>query len=113
MNRWIAENTADHTSLLSSMVAMCTRPTTRNIQRKINPRFLPLIDKVLIAGLKLGPAGKHEAINKVLQLIPEWKRGDCWGRIRQLRRMAAVAGHSFPSPKEAVQAGEDRELDCP
>lgn len=63
----------------------------RNTQSKINPRFVPAIDRVLIAGLKFGPAGKREAINRVLQLIPEWKRGDCWRRIRQLRRMAAVA----------------------
>lgn len=89
---------------------MSASPAVRNIQPKINPRFLPFIDKVLITGLKLGPAGKHEAINKVLQLVPEWKRGDCWRRIRQLRRMLAFAEHTFPTPKEAAQAG-GRELD--
>jgi hypothetical protein len=109
MNLWIAENAAELTSLCRVMVAMSASPAVRNIQSKINPRFLPFIDKVLIAGLKLGAAGKHEAINKVLQLVPEWKRGDCWRRIRQLRRMSALAGHAFP-PKEAVQAG-GRELD--
>ena len=62
----------------------------RNVQSKINPRFLPVIDRVLITGLKLGPPGKREAINKVLQLVPEWKRGDCWRRIRQLRRNPEV-----------------------
>jgi len=108
MNRGKA---AELTSLYRVIVAMSASPAVRNIQPKINPRFLPFIDKVLIAGLKLGPAGKHEAINKVLQLVPEWKRGDCWRRIRQLRRMAALAGHAFPAPKEAVQAGEGRELD--
>ena len=81
----------------------------REVQPKINPRFLPLIDKVLIAGLKLGPAGKHEAINKVLQLVPEWTRGDCWRRIRQLRRISA-AGHAFPTPRKAIQTGDGREL---
>ena len=90
---------------------MSASSALRAIQPKINPRFLPFIDKVLIAGLKLGPAGKHEAINKVLQLVPEWKRGDCWRRIRQLRRVSAAAGHAFLPPKEAVQADEGRELD--
>ena len=43
----------------------------------INPRLLPAIDQLLIAGIKLGPNKKHEAINKILKLVPEWKRGDC------------------------------------
>ena len=34
-------------------------------QSKINPRFLPAIDRVLVAGLRLGDAGKHEAINRL------------------------------------------------
>ncbi len=57
----------------------------------INPRLLPAIDQLLIAGIKLGPNKKHEAINKILKLVPEWKRGDCWRRIRQLRRTPALA----------------------
>lgn len=61
-------------------------------QAAINPRFLPAIDQLLIAGIKLGPGKKHEAINKILQLVPEWKRGDCWRRIRQLRKTSALAG---------------------
>jgi hypothetical protein len=58
-------------------------------QSAINPRLLRAIDQLLIAGIKLGPRKKHEAINKILQVVPEWKRGDCWRRIRQLRRTAA------------------------
>src|SRR6266481_4489971 len=61
------------------------------IQPAINPRLLPAIDQLLIAGIKLGPNKKHEAINKILKLVPEWKRGDCWRRIRQLRRTPALA----------------------
>lgn len=57
----------------------------------INPRLLPAIDQLLIAGIKLGPNKKHEAINKILKLVPKWKRGDCWRRIRQLRRTSALA----------------------
>lgn len=60
-------------------------------QRKINPRFLPVIDRVLITGIKLGMAEKHQVINKVLQLVPEWRRGDCWQRMRRLRKTLAVA----------------------
>ena len=61
------------------------------IQTAINPRLLPAIDQLLIAGIKLGPNKKHEAINKILKLVPEWKRGDCWRRIRQLPRTPALA----------------------
>ncbi len=60
-------------------------------QAAINPRLLPAIDQLLIAGIKLGPNKKRQAINKILQLVPEWKRGDCWRRIRQLRRTSALA----------------------
>jgi hypothetical protein len=81
---------------------MSVSPAGRSPQPKINPRFLPVIDRVLIAGLKLGPAGRHEAINKVLQLVPEWKRGDCWRRIRQLRRTSAIAGLSPCAPEKFV-----------
>jgi hypothetical protein len=87
---------------------MSASPAGKNLQPKINPRFLPVIDRVLIAGLKLGPAGKHEAINKVLQLVPEWKRGDCWRRMRQLRRGTAVVGPPSRSPEKATL-----ELDSP
>lgn len=65
---------------------VASRPT----HPKINPRFLPAIDRVLITGIKLGSAGKRQAINRVLQLIPEWKRGDCWQRIRHLRKIAKL-----------------------
>ena len=67
-------------------------------QPKIHPRFLPAIDRVLITGLRLGPLGKHQAINRVLQLVPEWKRGDCWRRIRQLRRPSNATALQVCSP---------------
>jgi hypothetical protein len=65
---------------------------TRKSQPEIDPRFLPAIDRLLITGIRLGRAGKQQAINKVLQLVPEWKRGDCWRRIRQLRRTSDLVG---------------------
>jgi hypothetical protein len=60
-------------------------------QAAVNPRVLPAIDQLLVAGIKLGPQKKHDAINKILELVPGWKRGDCWRRIRQLRRTPALA----------------------
>src|SRR6201997_5807469 len=70
----------------------------------INPRLLPAIDQLLIAGIKLGPNKKHEAINKILKLVPEWKRGDCWRRIRQLRRTPALA---CDAPQELKKTDEN------
>jgi hypothetical protein len=87
---------------------MSASPAVRSTRPTINPRFLPAIDRVLIAGLKLGAAGKREAINKVLQLVPEWKRGDCWRRIRQLRRMSVVAGAKSETPQRAGEESKDR-----
>src|SRR5581483_10215478 len=58
---------------------------------KINAKLLPAIDRLLIAGINLGPGRKHDAINKVLQLVPEWTRGDCWQRIRRLRKNSELA----------------------
>ena len=71
----------------------------------INPRLLPAIDQLLIAGIKLGPNKKHEAINKILKLVPEWKRGDCWRRIRQLRRTPALASDAAGHLKKTVENG--------
>lgn len=47
---------------------------------------LAAIDQLLVAGIKQGPAKKKEAINKILQFVPQWTRGDCWQRIRYLRK---------------------------
>lgn len=66
----------------------------------VNPRLLPAIDQLLVAGIKLGPEKKHDAINKILELVPGWKRGDCWRRIRQLRRTAALA---IPSTEQDLK----------
>jgi hypothetical protein len=52
-------------------------------------RRLAAIDQLLMAGIRLGPAKKREAINRVLQLVPDWTRSDCWNRIRHLRKTSA------------------------
>lgn len=71
----------------------------------INTRLLPAIDQLLIAGIKLGPNKKHEAINTILKLVPEWKRGDCWRRIRQLRRTPALASDAAGQLKKTDDHG--------
>src|ERR1039458_8699025 len=35
---------------------------------------LAAIDQLLIAALKQGPAKKREAINRILELVPDWTR---------------------------------------
>ncbi|HJT71551.1 MAG TPA: hypothetical protein VJ731_15230 [Terriglobales bacterium] len=72
-------------------------------QAALNPRVLPAIDQLLVAGIKLGPQKKHDAINKILELVPGWKRGDCWRRIRQLRRTPALA---VPSPEQDLRKAD-------
>jgi len=52
---------------------------------------LAAIDQLLIAGIKQGPTKKREAINRILELVPEWNRGDCWQRIRCLRKTLQLA----------------------
>jgi hypothetical protein len=74
-------------------------------QPLLNPRLLPAIDQLLVAGIKLGPIKKHEAINKILKLVPEWKRGDCWRRIRQLRRTPALAADASQEVKKGIDTG--------
>ena len=54
--------------------------------------WLPELDRLLVAGIKHGPAQKKDAINKILQLVPNWTRGDCWDRIRHLRKTSELAG---------------------
>lgn len=76
----------------------------------LSPRMLPAIDQLLVAGIKLGPRKKHEAINKILQLVPEWRRGDCWKRIRQLRKTPALAtAGADRAPKKNGNNGSPRQ----
>src|SRR5271165_2723962 len=66
---------------------------------------LAAIDQLLIAGIELGPAKKREAINRVLELVPEWTRGDCWKRINELRRKAKRAAFEERHPAKANKSG--------
>ena len=65
---------------------------------------LAAIDQLLTAGIKLGPAKKHAAINRVQELVPEWTRGDCWRRIRELRETIQPASDDR-QPSEEQKAG--------
>lgn len=55
-------------------------------------RWIPELDHLLSVGLKHGRSGTHAAIEKVLSLAAGLTRGDCFKRIRYLRRHGAVQG---------------------
>ena len=55
-------------------------------------RWIPELDHLLSVGLKHGRSGTHAAIEKALWLAAGLTRGDCWKRIRYLRRHGAVLG---------------------
>src|SRR5271157_1149847 len=76
---------------------------------------LAAIDRLLIAGIKQGPAKKRDAINRILELVPEWTRGDCWQRIRHLRktREFAALGDRYPGKaKKSGTSGTIRRSSC-
>ena len=66
---------------------------------------LAAIDQLLIARIKQGPAKKREAINRILELVPEWRRGDCWHRIRHLRKAPELAALEESHPDKAKRSG--------
>lgn len=70
----------------------------------MSEKRLAAIDQLLIAGVKQGTAKKKEAITKILELVPEWTRGDCWRRIRYLRKTSELAALS----REQERANRDR-----
>lgn len=72
---------------------------------------LAAIDRLLIAGIKQGPAKKRDAVNRILELVPEWTRGDCWQRIRSLRKtpeLAALEECCPNRPKKSEKSGSIR-----
>jgi hypothetical protein len=58
---------------------------------KIACARLAVIDRLLSEGIRTGSASKRRAINKVLRDFPEFTRGDCWQRLRYLRKEGQVA----------------------
>ena len=76
-------------------------------QKGNNPsKQLAAIDQLLMAGMKLGPAKKQEAVNKVLALVPEWTRLDCWQRIRHLRKTPELASLEERCPVQGKEIGD-------
>jgi hypothetical protein len=67
---------------------------------------LAAIDRLLIAGIKQGPAKKRDAINRILELVPEWTRGDCWQRIRKLRKTSELAALEEHRPGQTKKLGD-------
>jgi len=61
---------------------------------------------MLVAGIKQGPAKKRDAINRILELVPDWRRGDCWQRIRYLRKAPELAALGERHPDRAKKAGD-------
>jgi hypothetical protein len=76
----------------------CMQKTVKGRGNKPNKRlgWLPELDRLLITGIKHGTAHKKDAINKILRLVPKWTRGDCWHRIRHLRKTSELAGLETP-----------------
>ena len=67
---------------------------------------LAAIDRLLIAGIKQGPAKKRDAINRILELVPGWTREDCWRRIKHLRKNPEWARPTEGNPTEADSSGK-------
>jgi hypothetical protein len=67
---------------------------------------LSAIDDLLIAGIRQGPAKKYEAINRIIELVPDWTRADCWRRIFQLRRASKLAVLECCHPNKAKKSGK-------
>lgn len=93
---------------------------------KIATERLAVIDRLLTEGMRIGPASKRRAINKVLRDFPELTRGD-WQRIRQLRQApeganlqalqgcgesssAKAKGRRRPAPRPWTEADNDKLL---
>src|SRR6516165_5307905 len=81
-------------------------PNARVRKEKTDSRRFAAIDQLLMAGMKLGPVKKREAINKVLELVPDWTRSDCWNRIRHLRRISDLPALQQRYPGRAKKSAK-------
>jgi len=77
---------------------MHSSPGSQAKHHKVSSRYIQVIDALLIASIKLGPSAKRDAINKILQNVPQLTRGDCWQRIRYLRKTPALANIELTRP---------------
>jgi len=88
-------------------------PGTQGATRSKEIRRLAAIDQLLIAGIKQGSAKKRQAINRILELVPQWNRGDCWQRIRYLRKTAQVAPVGRRGTEKPARSGKSSEVSRP
>jgi hypothetical protein len=70
---------------------MQNRTAQKDTSVKIAPERLAMIDRLLAEAIRVGPSSKRRAISKVLRDFPEFTRGNCWQRIRYLRKSPEVA----------------------
>src|SRR5215831_443420 len=66
--------------------------------RSIGLARLAAIDRLLMEGVEVGPACKQRAINKVLREVPGVTRGDCWQRIRHVRKITKRENRPLAAP---------------
>jgi hypothetical protein len=67
---------------------------------------LAAIDQLLLAAIKQGPAKKRAAITRIVELVPGWNRGQCWQRIKELRRATKRAALEERHSAKAKKSGE-------
>jgi hypothetical protein len=70
--------------------------------REIGSARVAAIDRLLIEGIRVGPLCKQRAINKILREVPGVTRGDCWQRIRHLRKTGKLG-----TPQPHAPTGEN------
>jgi hypothetical protein len=63
---------------------------------------------LLIEAIRVGTATKRRAINKVLREVPGMTRGDCWQRIRHLRKIAKLDALRVEASRRAPEAKLER-----
>jgi hypothetical protein len=91
---------------------MGTAPVPKSNKNNTRFKWLPEMDRLLIVGVQAGPAFKRKAINKILEKFPQLTRGDCWSRIRHLRRtseLPALQPQTTDPPKSRTSESATRE----
>src|SRR5215471_13166893 len=75
--------------------------------REIGSARVAAIDRLLIEGIRVGPVCKQRAIAKILREVPGVTRGDCWQRIRHLRKtgkLGALQPHPPPGGENGAKS---------
>ena len=85
---------------------MSDAPERQHHYGELTSAQLDAVDRLLAEALKVGPACKRRAISKILEKFPTFTRGECWQRIRYLRRRSNI--HT-PRESSATAAFELRQ----